>query len=191
MAKRKGISTRVRFEVFKRDRFTCQYCGQTPPAVILHVDHVIAVASGGTNQIDNLITACKDCNAGKSDIDLSAIPASVAANLVEARERADQLKAYTDFQLEQRQAQSDAVVRLGWYWFNKIMDEKDHWGFKEPEQQSIRTFLKRLTEAEVMDAMDIAHGRTPPTRSTGYWKHTWRYFCGVCWTVIREKGGDL
>ena len=34
---RKQISTLARFEIFKRDQFTCQYCGAHPPAVILQV----------------------------------------------------------------------------------------------------------------------------------------------------------
>ncbi len=37
MARKKaGISKRLRFEVFKRDGFVCQYCGNHPPAVVLH-----------------------------------------------------------------------------------------------------------------------------------------------------------
>lgn len=38
MAKRKGIPRSIRFEVFKRDMFTCQYCGRKAPDVILEVD---------------------------------------------------------------------------------------------------------------------------------------------------------
>ena len=37
--KRKSISKKARFEVFKRDSFTCQYCGRTAPDVVLHLDH--------------------------------------------------------------------------------------------------------------------------------------------------------
>lgn len=44
---RKAISKKTRFEVFKRDRFTCQYCGATPPGVLLHIDHIHPVAEGG------------------------------------------------------------------------------------------------------------------------------------------------
>ena len=69
MAKsRKQISTRTRFEVFKRDGFTCQYCGGKPPAAILHIDHITPVSAGGTNDLANLVTSCKDCNLGKSDV---------------------------------------------------------------------------------------------------------------------------
>lgn len=47
MAKRTDLTKRIRFEVFKRDKFTCQYCGQESPEVILNVDHVDPVANGG------------------------------------------------------------------------------------------------------------------------------------------------
>ena len=37
---RKGLSKKIRFEVFKRDQFTCQYCGKQAPNVVLEVDHI-------------------------------------------------------------------------------------------------------------------------------------------------------
>lgn len=52
------ITKKIRFEVFKRDEFTCTYCGQKPPAVVLEVDHVIPVARGGQDAIENLTTSC-------------------------------------------------------------------------------------------------------------------------------------
>lgn len=64
---RKPISTRTRFEVLKRDNFTCQYCGRKSPEVTLHIDHINPVANGGDNNILNLVTSCQDCNLGKSD----------------------------------------------------------------------------------------------------------------------------
>lgn len=63
--KRKNPSKKLRFEVFKRDRFTCQYCGAQPPGAVLVCDHIDPVALGGTTTIDNLITACEPCNQGK------------------------------------------------------------------------------------------------------------------------------
>lgn len=61
------IPPKLRFEVFRRDKFVCQYCGACGPNVILEVDHVIPVSRGGTDDIDNLKTACFDCNRGKGD----------------------------------------------------------------------------------------------------------------------------
>ena len=52
---RKPISTKLRFEVFKRDNFCCQYCGRKAPDIILHVDHINPVHNGGDNNIINLI----------------------------------------------------------------------------------------------------------------------------------------
>ncbi len=63
----KRISPRKkdRFEVFKRDHFTCQYCGGQPPAVVLVVDHIDPVVRGGGSGMENLITSCEACNQGK------------------------------------------------------------------------------------------------------------------------------
>lgn len=67
MAKRKAISNGLRFDVLLRDNFTCQYCGKKPPETELVIDHVNPVANGGTNDIDNLVTSCFECNSGKSN----------------------------------------------------------------------------------------------------------------------------
>ena len=70
-AVRKAISKKLRFEVFKRDPFTCQYCGKSAPDVILHVDHILPVKEGGKNDITNLVCSCESCNMGKGAIKLS------------------------------------------------------------------------------------------------------------------------
>jgi hypothetical protein len=56
----------LRFAVFRRDSYTCQYCGRRAPEVVLHADHVLAWARGGRTELPNLRTACRVCNAGKS-----------------------------------------------------------------------------------------------------------------------------
>src|SRR5262245_15321286 len=56
---------RIRWTVLQRNRSTCQYCGQRAPDVVLHVDHRVALVDGGTNDLDNLVTACAACNTGK------------------------------------------------------------------------------------------------------------------------------
>lgn len=60
-----SIGARKRFEILRRDNFTCQYCGASAPDVRLHVDHFLASAHGGSSQASNLITACVACNLGK------------------------------------------------------------------------------------------------------------------------------
>lgn len=64
--KRAMIPQGVRFDVFRRDNFTCVYCGASSPDVVLECDHKVPVAKGGKDDRDNLVTACFDCNRGKS-----------------------------------------------------------------------------------------------------------------------------
>ena len=94
MAKRQGITKKTRFEVFKRDSFICQYCGQSAPQVVLHVDHIQPVSKDGTNDMLNLITSCDTCNAGKSDNLLSDDSAvrKQKAQLDELNERREQIE---------------------------------------------------------------------------------------------------
>lgn len=65
MHSRRPISPSLRFSVYERDKHTCQYCGRRPPEIVLQIDHAYPVALGGDNRIDNLLTACRDCNLGK------------------------------------------------------------------------------------------------------------------------------
>lgn len=60
-----GISKKIRFQVLTRDDSRCQYCGRGIAEVPLEVDHRVPRSAGGTDAIDNLVTACRDCNRGK------------------------------------------------------------------------------------------------------------------------------
>lgn len=62
---RAGMNAKLRWQVLSRDNFVCTYCGRRPPDVALEVDHRISVVDGGSDDIENLITACVDCNRGK------------------------------------------------------------------------------------------------------------------------------
>jgi hypothetical protein len=66
--KTRGLSKKVKFEIKQRDNFICQYCGKSKDdGVKLHIDHILPIAKGGTDHINNLTTACEECNLGKSD----------------------------------------------------------------------------------------------------------------------------
>lgn len=60
------VSKRLRYEVLRRDNHACRYCGRTAPEVKLTIDHVVPVALGGSDEPSNLVTACQECNSGKS-----------------------------------------------------------------------------------------------------------------------------
>jgi 5-methylcytosine-specific restriction endonuclease McrA len=53
-----------RREVFRRDNYTCQYCGSTKR---LTLDHVIPRSKNGQHSWDNVVTACEQCNSKKGD----------------------------------------------------------------------------------------------------------------------------
>ena len=64
-----SVGARVRFLLFQRDGFRCVYCGHGPAeGATLTVDHRLAQARDGGDDIENLVTACWSCNRGKSDL---------------------------------------------------------------------------------------------------------------------------
>ena len=56
-----------RKNLFKRDRYTCQYCGIQPGPEELTVDHVVPRSRGGTSTWENCVLACVECNKRKAD----------------------------------------------------------------------------------------------------------------------------
>lgn len=52
----------TRFNVFLRDRFSCQYCSDSYPSPELTFDHVIPRSKGGRTTWENVVTACQSCN---------------------------------------------------------------------------------------------------------------------------------
>lgn len=60
------LSTTDKFKILFRDEFTCQYCGSNPGSEGLEVDHLIPKSKFGSDNPENLVSACKKCNRGKS-----------------------------------------------------------------------------------------------------------------------------
>lgn len=56
---------KLRKQVFQRDDYTCRYCGKR--GGLLEADHVIPFSKGGSDDISNLVTACRRCNRQKRD----------------------------------------------------------------------------------------------------------------------------
>ena len=54
----------TRFNVFLRDRFSCQYCGDRED---LTFDHVVPRSKGGQTTWENVVAACSPCNLRKGD----------------------------------------------------------------------------------------------------------------------------
>ena len=63
---RKRINKHLRVQILARDGYRCRMCGRTQEVVALHIDHVVALADGGTDEESNLATLCAECNLGKA-----------------------------------------------------------------------------------------------------------------------------
>ncbi|MCA0214756.1 MAG: HNH endonuclease [Proteobacteria bacterium] len=173
-AVRVAIPKRVRFDVFKRDGFQCQYCGAHPPGVLLHVDHIHPVALGGTNDPDNLVTACEPCNLGKGATDLTVTPQSLASKAAEVAEREAQVLGYhAVLQAKRERLDEEAFTVL------RVMYGARKKKMPAPEVRSVRMFIEKTGFHEVLDAMELAVGR-----ASG---NPWLYFCGICWSKVREQ----
>jgi hypothetical protein len=177
-----AVGKRLRFEVFKRDRFACQYCGRTPPAVILQIDHIHPQSDGGTDDEGNLITACSDCNSGKSDVPLELTPPGLVERTEAIAERREQLAAYEELvrleaeEREQRIAVVDSHYTLLYpkYEFSERF-----------KRSSLRRFLDYYTVDQLCGFLDIAAAKFPRDS-----ERVIRYFCGICWGGIKQDGRE-
>lgn len=178
MEKRESISKKKRFDIFKRDGFQCQYCGASPPEVVLEIDHIQPISKGGSNALDNLLTACFGCNRGKSNGLLQVAPEALADKAEKLAEKREQLKAYERLQKSIRKEQDKQIDEL-----QEIMRTR-HPGkvFSEKFKTDIRRqFMPRLAFFQIRDAMERA--MTNATR--GGCEGAVKYFCGICWKIIR------
>jgi hypothetical protein len=116
------LSKELRFEVFKRDAFTCQYCGNKAPDVILNCDHVRPVADGGTNDILNLITSCFDCNSGKGARTLSdqTVITKQMDQLAELQARREQIEMLIDWRTGLEKLKEDTTDKVAEHWSNTV-----------------------------------------------------------------------
>jgi hypothetical protein len=179
MGERKPLGKKVRFEVFKRDGFTCVYCGSHPPNVILHCDHVVAVANGGGNDIDNLVTSCDACNFGKGARALTSIPKTLEQKAQVLREREEQIIAFNQLLADKR----DRIEQSAWIIAESLLaawgEEPGH--FRSDWFSSIERFVDALDIDEMIDAVQVATGKFRYNQNKCF-----RYFCGVCWRKIRR-----
>ena len=178
MAARKALSKKTRFEVFKRDGFRCQYCGAHPPAALLECDHIVPVAAGGKNHMDNLVTACEDCNRGKGARSLDAVPESLQVKAAAVKEREEQLRGFHDV-MEAKRQRLEAET---WKVLEEIHCKKLETAPRD-EFSSVKRFIEKLGFHEVLEAAEIANAAPIPAYKT------FKYFCGICWNKVRKQEG--
>jgi len=185
------LSKRLRFEVFRRDNHACRYCGATAPEARLTIDHVVPVALGGAHEPENLLTACSECNSGKS---ASSPDAQIVADVSADALRWGRALAEAARILEREyQERCDLHTRFaeawnGWTYGSKYGQRcflvDDDW------EHSVDSILASGLPMEVLLecirlAMAANHVR-PDNR--------FRYMCGIAWRKVgelREIAGAL
>lgn len=176
-----AVSKRLRYEILRRDNHTCRYCGRTSVETRLTVDHVVPTALGGSDEPSNLVTACADCNAGKS---ASSPDAAIVSDVAEDALRwATALKAVADeavADLAARQAHRDAFLSRwnAWSFGGK--------GLKVPLpagwERSVDNFLAAgLPLPLLLESIETAMSASKVSA-----EQTFRYMCGIAWSRIRE-----
>jgi HNH endonuclease len=154
MAERKPLSKSIRFEVFKRDNFTCRYCGSKAPEVILEVDHINPVSKGGDNEIMNLITSCFVCNRGKSNKLLSdnSVVEKQRLQIEELNIRRQQLEMMLEWRdevIKYKDFESDKAISFYNSKLQKIF-------LNENGQKTMSSYVKKHGLIKVLDAIDIS-----------------------------------
>lgn len=153
MGERKSIPNKVRFEIFKRDNFTCQYCGKSAPEVVLNVDHIEPVSKGGTNDLYNLITSCFECNNGKRDkrlIDKSVLEKQ-HNELSILNERKKQIEQLMEWKKELKNFEKNQAEILKEYIEESLITHITDAGLK-----NINMWLKKYSFEELISATDKA-----------------------------------
>lgn len=177
MATRKQLSKKIRFDVFKRDSFSCQYCGSTPPGIVLEVDHITPVSFGGDNAMDNLITSCFPCNRGKGANSLESVPISLKEKAKLVKEAEAQIAEYSSIM----RAKRDRLEQDCWEVVEALSPGSSEHGFDHRSLTSIKMFLGKIPAPELIEAAEIAS-----TKYRSEYKN-FLYFCGICWRMIRER----
>lgn len=178
-----AVSKRLRYEILRRDSYTCRYCGRSAPEVPLRVDHVTPIALGGGDEPANLATSCQDCNGGKS----SASPDAtlVAGVSDDALRWATAMQQAAD-ELREQQAPKLAYRKTfekewgGWTrevgWKTEKVELPDSW------KSSLDTFHEAGLPQEVWPDI-IEKAMTNPTVRVD---NTFRYACGIAWRMVKE-----
>lgn len=176
-----SISKGRRYNVFARDGFACQYCGRRPPEVMLEADHIHPKAKGGSDEDDNLITSCMDCNRGKS----AKVPADITPRpdatikYLRAQQEILEVKRYLTEKRRSDKAFKKIVDSLDGTWHQSMPGD---W---VPSDQQWRNWLRTFTLGEIEFAVQVT--------GTGWgWKITSpsqaiKYTSGVLHKLRREQ----
>ena len=173
-----SVSKSVRFDIFARDAFTCQYCGRRPPEVVLELDHIYPRAKGGGDEVINLITACWDCNRGKSAKIISKIAPRPDADLAFLRVQQEiaEVKRFVAAEKKLAAMNKKLVASLQSIWVEYLTEDR------HPTARVLLPWVKRYGADEVATSIKLA--------STAYMRGNFGSYNATT-KAIRYVGGIL
>lgn len=186
MNKRKPLGKSTRFEVFKRDHFTCQYCGRKSPDVILEVDHIVPVAEGGTNDLLNLVTSCRDCNRGKGKkkLDDNTAVMKQRERIEQDAERQEQVAMMLEWKREVSELDNMLVENLSDYWTSLTGYELHDKG-----RRVLRSYYNRFGYDDVSDSIMIAVDRYFRDNAVSA-SDAFHKIGGICYNRKKQREND-
>jgi hypothetical protein len=174
-----GFSKRLRYEILRRDNHSCRYCGRAAPAVALTVDHVLPVTLGGTDDPTNLVTACADCNAGKSSTPPDAPMVEMVAD--DALRWARAIKQAAADLVEQADLRNAMNREFDDLWMEFCSSSMGPWYRPDDWAERLDGFrLRGLPQALILDAFWIAANARHVEHH-----NRWAYVCGISWKRLR------
>lgn len=175
-----AVSRSLRFQILRRDNHACRYCGRSAPEVKLTVDHVVPETLGGSDHPSNLVTACADCNGGKSATPPDA--ATVAQVADDAARWAAAQQMVAEQMLGQRSKHEAMAER-----FDKAWQLQGDYPRPSTWRRSVDTFLAAGLPIEILiDCVHAAHQTQKVSKGDAF-----RYMCGIAWSRVRTMREEV
>lgn len=181
MSVRQSISKKTRFEIFKRDLFTCQYCGNQPPETTLVIDHIHPVKEGGGNDEMNLITSCLECNQGKGARVLENMINRPDADLkwLEMQQEIAELKRYQSAKQEREKLYISIIEGFWETWIGYFGIDEDM-----PSDVLFRGLLNWASPSQIDRAIIIT---SEHRKYLFHFNNKFKYLCGVLHNIVNEE----
>ena len=116
---RKALTKELREEAYNKCKGHCAYCGCELEYKDMQVDHIVAVARGGTNDLENLLPACRQCNYDKHTMTIERFRKRISKELYKSLDRVFVYRLAKKYNLIKEEPR---VVK---FYFEQLQDEAD------------------------------------------------------------------
>jgi hypothetical protein len=183
------ISKTLQAEVFRRDSFTCQYCGAKAPDVVLEVDEIPQISKVRKTDLSTLLTSCQGCLASRSpDVFEERSPNETQSERLDnLQKRKEQSELLFDWQKELLDQDHPFLSKLADYW-SELLDET--YSFTENGKTALTKLLSDFSFDQIMKGMKIAVNQyvkfvdgTPTQESV---ELAWNKVPGICYVTFHK-----